>query len=105
MSWIAAASVALICWPDSSVVMIVPMFSAIWVSTGRSASAMLIHCALQPVAMREIDNTIARTAFDFEIELNFMVKLLLGLVDTGCVSDFRRARATIECSRQPATNS
>jgi hypothetical protein len=45
---------------------------------------MLIHCALQPVVIREIDNTIARTAFDFEIELNFMVKLLLGLVDTGC---------------------
>jgi hypothetical protein len=60
------------------------MFSAIWVRTGKSASAMLIHCALQPVAISEIDNTIARIVFDFEIELNFMMKLLLGLVDTGC---------------------
>ena len=29
MFWIAAASAALICWPDCSVEMIVPMFNAI----------------------------------------------------------------------------
>jgi hypothetical protein len=59
------------------------MLSAIWVSTGKSARAILIHWALQPVASSESDNTIARMVFDFEIplkigfELDFMMKLLL----------------------------
>src|ERR1700693_1059448 len=84
MFWMAAASAELICWPDCSVVMMVPMFNAIWVSAGKSASAILIHWALQPVASSEIDKTIARTVLDFEIELrsevelNFMMELLLG---------------------------
>jgi hypothetical protein len=55
----AAASAALICWPDCSVVTIVLMFRAIWISTGKSARSTLIHWALQPVAISEIDNTIA----------------------------------------------
>src|SRR5271167_4380380 len=85
MFWMAAASAELICLPDCSVVTIVPIFRAIWVSTGKSARATLIHCALQPVASSEIDNTIARTILDFEIELrvgfelDFMMKLLLGV--------------------------
>jgi hypothetical protein len=59
------------------------MFRAIWVSTGKSARATLIHWALQPVASSEIDNTIARTTLDFEVEfrirfgLDFMMKFLL----------------------------
>jgi hypothetical protein len=52
-------SAALICWPDCSVVTIVLMFRAIWISTGKSARAKLIHWVLQPVAISEIDNTIA----------------------------------------------
>jgi hypothetical protein len=86
--------------------MMVPRFSAICVSAGKSASAILIHCALQPVAISEIDNTIARIVLDFEIELEFIVQLLLGLFDTGCAFlTFAGSRATIECNRQPATNS
>jgi hypothetical protein len=64
--------------------MMVPRFSAICVSAGKSASAMLIHCVLQPVAISEMDNRIARSVLDFEIELEFIMQLLLGLVDTGC---------------------
>jgi hypothetical protein len=45
---------------------------------------MLIHCVLQPVAISEMDNRIARSVLDFEIELEFIMQLLLGLVDTGC---------------------
>src|SRR5208282_88756 len=78
MFWMAVASAELICWPDCSVVMIVPMLRAIWVRTGKSASAMLIHWALQAVARSEIDNTIASSILDFEIEFDFMMKFLLG---------------------------
>jgi hypothetical protein len=59
------------------------MFRAIWISTGRSARAILIHWALQPVAINEIDNAIARIVLDFEIgvrtglEFDFMMNLLL----------------------------
>jgi hypothetical protein len=66
------------------------MFRAIWISTGRSARAILIHWALQPVAINEIDNAIARIVLDFEIgvrtglEFDFMMNLLLNQVDTGC---------------------
>jgi hypothetical protein len=58
-------------------------------STGKSARATLIHWALQPVAISEIDNAIARIVLDFEIglwaglEFDFMMNLLLNLVDTG----------------------
>jgi hypothetical protein len=67
----------------------VPMFRAIWVRTGRSARAMLIQLALQPVAISEMHSTIARSVLDFEIEvrigfeLDFMMKLLLILVGVG----------------------
>jgi hypothetical protein len=36
---------------------------------------MLIHWALQPVASSEIDNTIARTVLDFEIEFRIGFEL------------------------------
>jgi hypothetical protein len=69
-------------------VTIVPMFRAIWISAGKSARAILIHWVLQPVAISEIDSTIARIVFDFEMvfvigfELEFMMRLLL---DFGCI--------------------
>jgi hypothetical protein len=62
------------------------MFSAIWVSTGKSARAILIHWALHPVAISEIDNAIARTVLDFamglwaRLDFDFMMNLLLNLV-------------------------
>src|ERR1700732_287477 len=43
------------------------MFRAIWVSTGKSCKAMLIHCALHPVAAIAIASTRARKAFDLEL--------------------------------------
>src|ERR1022692_952330 len=110
MFWMAVASAELICLPDCSVVTIVPMFRAIWVNTGKSARAMLIHCVLQPVASSEIDSTIARTVLDFEIELrigielDFMIRLLLVVVGVGFESRLLAgSRATMECRRQPAT--
>jgi hypothetical protein len=69
------------------------MFRAIWISAGKSARAMLIHCVLQPVAISEIDSTIARMVFDCEMvcsigfELEFMMRLLL---DFGIDFDFGR---------------
>ena len=45
------------------------MFNAICVSTGKSASATLIHCALHPVAIKEMlkttDSMILLIEFDF----------------------------------------
>jgi hypothetical protein len=45
------------------------MFNAIWVSTGKSASATLIHWALHPVAINEMLKTNANATliidFDF----------------------------------------
>src|ERR1700686_2643077 len=43
------------------------MFKAICVSTGKSCKAMLIHCALHPVAAIAIASTRARKAFDLEL--------------------------------------
>jgi hypothetical protein len=51
---------------------------------------MLIHCALQPVVISEMDNTIARIVLDFEIELEFIMQLLLGWLILVAPSDFRR---------------
>jgi hypothetical protein len=57
--WIARASVGLSCLPVSSVAPRAAMFNAIWVRTGKSARATLIHCALHPVAAKEMLNTSA----------------------------------------------
>src|ERR1700680_2873844 len=43
------------------------MFKAICVSTGKSCKAMLIHCALHPVAAIAIASTRARKVFDLEL--------------------------------------
>ena len=43
------------------------MFSAIWVSTGKSASATLIHCALHPVAINEMLKTNTNTTLVVEL--------------------------------------
>jgi hypothetical protein len=42
------------------------MFSAICVSTGKSASATLSHCVLQAVASNEMDKISARIIFGVE---------------------------------------
>jgi hypothetical protein len=46
------------------------MFKAIWVRTGKSANATLIHCALHPVATNEMLNTNINAIF--VIEFDFM---------------------------------
>jgi hypothetical protein len=70
---------------------------------------MLIHWVLQPVAISEIDSTIARIVFDFEMvlsigfELEFIMRLLL---DFGC--EFRGltiGRFADYNAMQPATGS
>jgi hypothetical protein len=69
MFWIARASDGVSCFHDCNVATRAAMFSAIWVSTGKSANATLIHCALHPVAIKEMHNTTANTIlpikFDF----------------------------------------
>jgi len=66
MFCIAVASAALNCFPDCRVATNVAMFNAISVSTGKSANATLIHCALHPVANKEMDNTTAKTTLIVE---------------------------------------
>jgi hypothetical protein len=44
------------------------MFKAIWVSTGKSASATLIHCALHPVVIIEAINAVAKRHFCHEFD-------------------------------------
>jgi hypothetical protein len=60
------------------------MFKAICVSTGKSASAALIYCALHPVAIKEMLNTIA--SMILLLEFNFMnASLLIRVLD--CVPE------------------
>src|SRR6266851_923673 len=70
MFWMTAASAALACFPEARVLTSVAMLSAIWVKTGKSCNARLIHCALHPVAAIVIASTRARRGFD--LELGFM---------------------------------
>jgi hypothetical protein len=51
------------------------MFSAIWVSTGKSVSATLTHRALHPVVINEMLNTAANTIL--LCEFTFMSVFLL----------------------------
>src|SRR3954469_9775658 len=65
-----ALSAALACCPAASVLTRVAMFSAICVSTGRSCKAVLIHCALHPVAASAIASARVSMVFDLKfIEL------------------------------------
>src|SRR3954463_31857 len=66
-----ALSAALACCPAASVLTRVAMFSAICVSTGRSCKAVLIHCALHPVAASAIAS--ARASKVLDLELVFIV--------------------------------
>src|SRR5437660_12653694 len=69
-----AVSAALACCPAAKVLTRVAIFSAICVSTGRSCKAVLIHCALHPVAARAIAS--ARASKVFDLELVFIVSPL-----------------------------
>src|SRR6266516_6773917 len=64
-----ARSAALACFPEARVLTNVAIFSDICVSTGRSCRAMLIHCALHPVAAMAIVSSKMSRMFD----LDFMV--------------------------------
>src|SRR5579872_6426591 len=66
-----AVSAALACCPAAKVLTSVAMFSAICVSTGRSCKAVLIHCALHPVAASAIAS--ARASKVLDLELFFIV--------------------------------
>jgi hypothetical protein len=44
------------------------MFSAIWLSTGQSASATLIHCALHPAVINEMLKTNTNTTLVVEVD-------------------------------------
>src|ERR1700690_829290 len=72
-----AVSAALACCPDANVLTRVAMFSAIWVRTGRSCKARLIHCALHPVVAIEIASTRARMVFDLECFMVFSGKAVV----------------------------
>src|SRR5438270_2706967 len=69
-----AVSAALACCPAAKVLTRVAIFSAICVSTGRSCKAVLIHCALHPVAARAIAS--ARASKVLDLELVFIVSPL-----------------------------
>src|SRR3954465_316377 len=69
-----AVSAALACCPAASVLTRVAIFSAICVSTGRSCKAVLIHCALHPVAASAIAS--ARASKVLDLELVFIVSPL-----------------------------
>src|SRR4051812_18081477 len=69
-----AVSAALACCPAAKVLTRVAMFSAICVSTGRSCKAVLIHCALHPVAASAIAS--ARASKVLDLELVFIVSPL-----------------------------
>src|SRR6266852_1002270 len=75
MFWMARASAAVSCLPDCRVDTRAAMFSAIWVSTGKSVSATLTHRALHPVVINEMLNTAANTILLYEF--TFMSALLL----------------------------
>src|SRR5437660_9281700 len=69
-----AVSAALACCPAAKVLTRVAIFSAICVSTGRSCKAVLIHCALHPVAASAIAS--ARASKVLDLELVFIVSPL-----------------------------
>ena len=73
----AVASVEVNCFPDCKVVTSAARFSAIRVSTGKSASATLIHCALHPVAINEMLKTNTNTTL--VVEVDFMSCFLPGI--------------------------
>src|SRR5580704_5980955 len=74
MFWIATDSAGLSCLPVSSVGPSAAMFSAIWVRTGKSARATLIHCALHPVAAKEMLNTMASMIWLVDRVIDLAVK-------------------------------
>jgi hypothetical protein len=75
MFWIARASARISCFPDCSVATSAARFSAICVSTGKSATATLTHWSLHPVAINEMLRTNANAILVIEFDFNACVLL------------------------------
>src|SRR5262249_23763589 len=95
MFWITATSAALACFPEARVLTSVAMLSAICVSTGRSWTATLIHCGVQPTVA--VIKAITKASRDFSLERMFIVApFVCGIEADGWVLRQRRYLATSE---------
>ena len=68
------------------------MFNAICVSTGKSASATLIHWALHPVVINEMLNTTASTILLIEFKFMSAFLLIKNLFEWKCGLECHRPR-------------